>query len=1165
MRRPLPSRRAAALFILLALAGPLVHAQSTERIPGLVMVDTITMHPGDTLQLSRPFLVPASLLLQAGARITGPDSSLMDIDPRWGRIVLRPVFFAGLDTSRALRIVVTYQTLPLRIADEYRRYDRALLRPDAGPDDTRHITARTTASLASYFGADMQKSGYLGRGFTVGSNRDAGITSSFRLQLAGNLSKDITILAALTDENTPIQPEGNTRTLQELDKVFVKISGPHASATLGDYVLSWTGTEFGRISRKLSGIQLEGFIDEGTASFAYASMKGLFHSMQFNGTDGVQGPYLLRGRNGEPRIVVLAGTERVYVDGLLMERGDNADYVIEYGNGEITFRPRRLITSYSRITVDFEYADRPYLRSFLSAQASTRFLRDRLAITTRYLREGDDPDAPIDFTFSDSDRAILEAAGDQAQAASRSGAVYVGRDSVRGFGAGSYMRVDTMLTAGPTTLWRYAPGTDSATYAVSFSWMGEGQGDYNRSSFGVYSWVGPGMGSYAPVQRLPLPVLQQALVTEIIARPLANLTVQGEGAFSRQDQNRLSSRDKGNDGGGAWNTALRWTDLPVGLGSVELSARLRHIDARFSPLDRINDIEFSRRWDVGTTPEDERMEEGAVTWKPWSLLALRGGVGHLSRGASRSRRLEGGLDLVPHDSLPSWPRATVSLEQIDRTDAMTSSLWRRSRGQAEGNIGLLTPKFRFETEHREARDLATDSVLASSLAFSDVRPGLEVRALGPLSLSAELGWRAEQAVLGGALRSQAMDRIQTYGLQLRSWNALSAQAAVTIRDRTVTEDFRRLGQGDLQTILTRLSSQYAPWKRAVTLDLLYEVSTERTARQERSFFAVPLGQGNYVYAGDRNGNGVQDVDEFEPTRFDGDYVMVLLPSQTLVPTIDVRTGLRVALTPSIIWSAGTSWWKDLLRNLGSETTLRIEEKSTDPVLSHVTLLRTSGFLNDSTTIRGFQTIRQDLLLFDQNPEFSIRLRTDHSRALTQFASATERSYRRENSIRLKSQLVREIGLNLELASSTDRLSSGEMSNRSRDIEAMQASGDLAYRPWPRIETGFVLTMKSATDHRADGDLEAAINAQTLRTVLSFEGPGRLRLELERNEVVLSSSSALFPFELTDGRPEGRSWVWRLNVDYRLLSSVQATISYLGRVEGLRPAVHTGRAEVKAFF
>ncbi len=123
---------------------------------------------------------------------------------------------------------------------------------------------------------DLQKSGTLIRGFTVGTTKDFSLSSGLRLQLSGNLTDDIEVVAALTDQNTPIQPEGNTENIQEIDKVFIQIKHRNATGTFGDYNLSNRNGEFGVINRKLQGLMGTVNFEPHAGYVAIAASRGKF-------------------------------------------------------------------------------------------------------------------------------------------------------------------------------------------------------------------------------------------------------------------------------------------------------------------------------------------------------------------------------------------------------------------------------------------------------------------------------------------------------------------------------------------------------------------------------------------------------------------------------------------------------------------------------------------------------------------------------------------------------------------------------------------------------------------------------------------------------------------------------------------------------------------------
>jgi hypothetical protein len=87
-----------------------------------------------------------------------------------------------------------------------------------------------------------------------------------------------------------------------------------------------------------------------------ALSRGRFNSITLSGQDGVQGPYQLPDETGNTGVLVIAGSEQIWLDGIPLTRGQQQDYIVDYSTGEITFSNRHVITADSRITVDYEFA-----------------------------------------------------------------------------------------------------------------------------------------------------------------------------------------------------------------------------------------------------------------------------------------------------------------------------------------------------------------------------------------------------------------------------------------------------------------------------------------------------------------------------------------------------------------------------------------------------------------------------------------------------------------------------------------------------------------------------------------------------------------------------------------------------------------------------------------
>lgn len=1109
-------------------------------------------------------------------------SSNYTIDYRYGKIKFTSQYFEELFSLTArgnAAVIVTYKNLPYNIPDEYSRFE-ILSRLDTLKEDTVRVAEIKDDFIEDIFtGTDLEKSGSIFRGFTIGNNRDLTLNSGFRLQMTGKLSKDIDIVAALTDESTPIQPEGNTQKLQEIDKVFVELRTPNLTTTLGDIDVNFSNLDFFNFSRKVQGAKGFGTLDKSDLFVSAAITRGQFNTNTFNGSDGVQGPYKLVGANNEVNIVVIAGSEKVYLDGIIMIRGENNDYTIDYPNGQLTFTNRRLITNASRVTVDFEYSDKKYSRSLLVGQANTIIFDDRLKLSFSYLRERDDQNKPIDFTISDSDRTIISNAGDDRLKASKSGVTFVGRDSL-GFPLGFYIEVDTIINANQFRFYRYAPGDTNALYQVAFSFAGAGKGDYISLSTNSYRFAGIGQGSFLPVIFFPLPISYQSGDLNLDLKLSKNVSFRVEGAVSDFDQNLLSSNDDKNNQGLALNSSVVFNNDNFKLGSANLgmmkfTLRQKFINKLYNSLDRLNPVEYNRVWDIqDSTNQTENSTEAALTFQPKQYLVINTTGGRIKRGDSfNSLRSSVNVNFLGDSLLV--PAVQYYADFISSNDKSVDykGKWFRQSGVIDYKLKPFGEKFGtynfifgLDGEDKEISTAASDTASAGSYKFYEFKPAFILSNFFHMDFGYRFNYRFDDIFNNGSITRQSNSLTHTYSFRVKDLNFLASAVNVVFYDKKYADEFLSQGLSNNRTVLVTSQNNLWFFDRGIQTNLFYKVSSERSAKSEVVFIKVAVGQGNYKYLGDLNGNGLQDENEFVLVNYDGDYIKLIIQTDQTFPTTDLQASTGINIAPSRIFKIKTEGFvKEITDNISFDTYLSVSEKSKDPEQKNIYLLKFSKFLNEQNTIAGTNTVQQDVNLFQNHQYFGIRLRFIQKKGFNQYFSGNERLLGVERSFRLRLSFTPDLTLITDYVSETNRNLAPSLSFRNWNIGSKSVISEFTYTPIRSIETGFRIELKRANDFYPSNPTGADVNRQILKFSYSIESKGKLRIEIERDEAILSASTLFLPYELTKGITVGKSFLWTVSFDYRLTSFIQATINYFGRAEGRSKVIHTGTAELRAYF
>jgi hypothetical protein len=575
-------------------------------------------------------------------------------------------------------------------------------------------------------------------------------------------------------------------------------------------------------------------------------------------------------------------------------------------------------------------------------------------------------------------------------------------------------------------------------------------------------------------------------------------------------------------------------------------------------------VEFDRIYNTtgSSTSEDEQFREAKLNLIPTQELNIISTVASLQRGDSfRSTRYNNFLKLSNQQNY----NLTYDLDYVDTKNLNLITSWWRQSGDANYIFwNLIKPGFNLLAENKRENSAGKDSLLAGSLEYYELNPYLQLLEIEGLSVTTKYSRRDDYLPLYGLMQKESVVGAQIYDLTYRGIEEVSTSLNLTIRNKNYTDAFKQLGFLDTEQLLIRSQSKFTFWEKIADGDLYYEVTTEKQAKLEKVFVRVEQGTGNYKYIGDLNNNGIADDNEFEPTLFDGDFILVTFPTDELFPVINLKTNTRWKIQYSEIFDKNT-FIASILEPLSTETSWRIEEITRETDLSKIYLMQLKYFQQEGVTIRGANFFQQDVFINENRQDLSFRFRYTQRFAMSEFNTGVENGYNRERSLRIRFRMVKEISNQTDVINFTDNVSAPQPSTRNRQIMDNNITTDFSYRPINIVEVGFKLKVGRSEDSFPVSPTIIDLNSQLVRLNLSFAQTGRLRFEIERTELIANTLDNLIPFEMLNGNQLGKNYFWRLNFDYRVASFLQTTLSYDGRWQGQGRVVHTARAEARAYF
>lgn len=1021
---------------------------------------------------------------------------------------------------------------------------------------------------------ELKAEGSIGRQLGFGNKQDPVLNSTLNLQLSGLLGDSIEVQAAITDNNIPIQPDGTTQQLNEFDQVYLQFKKAGWQLNLGDIDIRQNKDYFLNFYKRLQGVSFQATnrISSSVNSSTLVSgsiAKGKFTRNVFQGLEGNQGPYRLAGANNEFFFIVLANTERVFIDGQLLQRGEDQDYVINYNTAELTFTPKRMITKDSRIQIEFEYADRNYVNTNLYFSQEFE-INKKLKIRAGVFNNSDAKRSGIQQELNDDQRRFLATIGDNIDQALYPSA------AIESFDAGKVLYEKIIVTPGVDSFYKYSTNPATAMYGLSFVNLGAGKGnyipDFNGANGKVYKYVAPvgsiKQGSYEPAQLLVTPKKQQLLNLGIDYTISKTTTLKTEVATSDYDANTFSTIGNGDNRGWAAKLRLDNSNLLRPSGKNQLSAGVdyEYVQKRFKPLERLRTVEFSRDWGLplipGAVDETILKATAGLTNKNGNTLSYQFINYHRSDNYNGFQN-----SLLQTVNLSGWQMnnqvVVTSFNNLNDKGAFFRPVIDLSKQFKKMNNWRLG--FRYSLEHNAVRYKASDTLTPLAFSFDSYSVYLKSDESRKNRYGITFFTRADKY----PVKNDFVKGDRSLNLNLQTELLHNPR-----RQFYLNTTFRKLkvynpavsSQKEDETILGRAEYNMSEWKGLLTGNLLYENGAGQEQKRDYAYLEVPPGTGMYAWI-DYNNDGVQQLNEFELAAFpdQAKFIRVFTPTNEFIKANYITFSYRFDINPRMLFgSKKIKGFALLLSKISLTTSLQTNKKSLSSGSFEFNPFKYG--INNTALITAFTDILNNFAFNRMGSKWGFDLSNHRRNGKSLLTYGYESNKLNDWLLKARWNISRTMSLSFNGRKGLSALYTPQFANRNYQLSIYSAEPMLTYIKG----TTFRLVAGYRFDNRKNLPLYGSEKSSS----------HSLNLESKYNILQNSSITGKFTFNsiqykgaanttvgyiMLDGLLPGNNYLWSLGLTKRLLNNLDLNFTYDGRKSGKSNTVHLGRAGITALF
>ena len=1065
-------------------------------------------------------------------------------------------------------VIISYQKYPDFITKTYKQFDTNIIVENSeGANKLIQLSKPNITNTFTPFDG-LTTTGSISRGVTIGNNQNSVLNSELDLQIIGKLNDKVSLRASIQDANIPLQESGYSQRLDEFDQVFLELFSDQWSIRAGDIDLQNDNSYFANFSKRVQGLQVKanlGSDSNPTNVFASGALvRGQFTNYQFTAQEGNQGPYKLQGPSGELFVLIVSGSETVYVNGIALKRGENEDYIIDYNAGEIIFNPTFPVTSEMRISIDFQYSERNYSR--IVAFAGGNHSGEKLTIGASVYSENDAKNNPLQQNLSEDQVTILSQAGADPL-------LMVAPSEVEEtYNENRILYRKELVNGNPIYIFSNNP--NDTLYNVTFTLVGENNGDYILSTSNtitnIYEYIAPingiKQGNYAPVVQLDAPTLLQIAVVNANYNPNKNTSINFELAASKNDLNLFSTIDDNNNNGFA--NKLNVTQNIIkndSLWSVKTIADLDYIQQDFKTIQRLYQPEFNRDWNLSqntTQLQNSNLGNQALLSTGFEVFhPKKGFTNYTFQHLNYSGTFNGNKHNLSTNLKLKKLRFVSQTSYLKSNGLENSSKFIRTYNKALYSLKKQWIGAGFSSEENKERVKQTQAFTDLTQRFSAYQVFTGVG--DSTNIFAEVGYKFR---VNDSVQNQKLTRVNTsntYYLNSRLIKTQNTDVSLYVNYRTL--DFEDETINKENSLNSRLLFNKKIAKNGIIWNTAFETNSGALPQQDFTYVQVESGQGAYTWI-DYNNNNIQELEEFEIAQFtdQGDYIRVLLPNQIYIKTHQNRLSQNVTLNP-IQWINSTSKIRQVISKFYNQTSYLIDRK----IKRNGNNFDLNPFKKDETNQLGLNQNFRNILIFNRGKQhFTTSYTYLNTKSKNTLSFGFIENKLNSHQINFNHKIANSWLVTLTSTLENQFSESENFTSKNFDVDATILNPKLSYllNDNVQFDVFYQLTNKDNTINNEESLKQQKYGLSFAFSPKNNAQSGAISAEFNvfKNDFTGNANSPV-AYQLLEGLQPGKNFTWTLLAQKKLTKFLDLNLNYFGRKTETSNTIHTGSVQLKAYF